>query len=161
MAIVLVLCAVFVPVAFIGGVKGELFKQFAVTIVISVLLSGMVALTLTPALCGLLLKESHRGEHTTGFFGWFNRTFDRGRGSLRAHRGRRAAPSGAVVRGCSWWSSRWRGFCWVRTPTAFIPTEDKGYMALSVQLPGCREPAAHTRPWCSTSRRSCAPSRRW
>ena len=62
-AIVLVLCAVFVPVAFIGGVKGELFKQFAVTIVIAVLLSGMVALTLTPALCGLLLKESDGGEH--------------------------------------------------------------------------------------------------
>ena len=75
MAIVLVLCAVFVPVAFIGGVTGELFKQFAVTIVIAVVLSGIVALTLTPALCGLLLKESVEAN-TTGFFGWFNRTFD-------------------------------------------------------------------------------------
>ena len=54
--------------------KGELFKQFAVTIVIAVLLSGMVALTLTPALCGLLLQESTE-TGKTGFFGWFNRTF--------------------------------------------------------------------------------------
>ncbi len=57
-AIVLALCAVFVPVAFVGGVTGEMFKQFAVTLVIAVLLSGMVALTLTPALCALLLRES-------------------------------------------------------------------------------------------------------
>src|SRR5206468_458381 len=75
-AIVLVLCAVFVPVAFIGGVTGELFKQFAMTIAIAVVLSGIVALTLTPALCALLLKESNEA-HTTGFFGWFNRTFAR------------------------------------------------------------------------------------
>ena len=79
-AIVLVLCAVFVPVAFIGGVKGELYKQFAMTIVIAVLLSGMVALTLTPALCGLLLKESSTEANKTGFFGWFNRTFARATG---------------------------------------------------------------------------------
>src|SRR5439155_6916770 len=63
-AIVLVLCAVFVPVAFIGGVTGELFKQFAMTISIAVVLSGIVALTLTPALCALLLKESNEA-HTT------------------------------------------------------------------------------------------------
>ena len=64
----LVLCAVFVPVAFIGGVTGEMFKQFAMTLVIAVVLSGIVALTLTPALCALLLKESNEA-HTTGFFG--------------------------------------------------------------------------------------------
>ena len=77
-AIVLSLCAVFVPVAFIGGVTGALFKQFAVTIVIAVVLSGIVALTLTPALCALLLTESNEAN-TTGFFGWFNRFFERGR----------------------------------------------------------------------------------
>ena len=76
-AIVLVLCAVFVPVAFLGGVTGEMSKQFAVTIVIAVVLSGIVALTLTPALCALLLKETPHETHTTGFFGWFNRWFDR------------------------------------------------------------------------------------
>ena len=132
-AIVLVLCAVFVPVAFIGGVKGELFKQFAVTIVISVLLSGMVALTLTPALCGMLLKESVEAN-TTGFFGWFNRTFDRARG-------RYVRSVDGVLRRPSVWFAVFlvvvalAGLLWVRTPTAFIPTEDKGYMALSVQLP--------------------------
>ena len=68
----LVLCSVFVPVAFIGGVTGAFFKQFAMTIVIAVVLSGIVALTLTPALCALLLKDSNE-THTTGFFGWFNR----------------------------------------------------------------------------------------
>ena len=132
-AIVLVLCAVFVPVAFIGGVKGELFKQFAVTIVISVLLSGMVALTLTPALCGLLLTETMEAN-TTGFFGWFNRTFARGTN-------RYVKTVDGVLRRPSAWIAVFAvvvvlaGFLWVRTPTAFIPTEDKGYMALAVQLP--------------------------
>ncbi len=132
-AIVLVLCAVFVPVAFIGGVKGQLFKQFAVTIVIAVLLSGMVALTLTPALCGLLLKESTHGN-TTGFFGWFNRTFARATGRYVR------SVDGVLRRPNTWFAVflvvvALAGVLWVRTPTAFIPTEDKGYMALSVQLP--------------------------
>jgi hydrophobe/amphiphile efflux-1 (HAE1) family protein len=133
-AIVLVLCAVFVPVAFIGGVKGELFKQFAVTIVIAVLLSGMVALTLTPALCGLLLKESSTEANKTGFFGWFNRTFESGRG-------RYVKSVDGVLRRPNIWIAVFlvvvalAGLLWVRTPTAFIPTEDKGYMALAVQLP--------------------------
>jgi multidrug efflux pump len=133
-AIVLVLCAVFVPVAFIGGVKGELFKQFAVTIVISVLLSGMVALTLTPALCGLLLKESSTEANTHGFFGWFNRTFARATG-------RYVKTVDGVLRRPTAWVAVFAvvvalaGFMWIKTPTAFIPTEDKGYMALAVQLP--------------------------
>jgi hydrophobe/amphiphile efflux-1 (HAE1) family protein len=133
-AIVLVLCAVFVPVAFIGGVKGELFKQFAVTIVIAVLLSGMVALTLTPALCGLLLKESSTEANKTGFFGWFNRTFERATG-------RYVKSVDGVLRRPNVWIAVFlvvvalAGVLWVRTPTAFIPTEDKGYMALAVQLP--------------------------
>jgi hydrophobe/amphiphile efflux-1 (HAE1) family protein len=133
-AIVLVLCAVFVPVAFIGGVKGELFKQFAVTIVIAVLLSGMVALTLTPALCGLLLNESATEANKTGFFGWFNRTFERATG-------RYVKSVDGVLRRPSIWVAVFlvvvalAGVLWVRTPTAFIPTEDKGYMALAVQLP--------------------------
>jgi len=132
-AIVLVLCAVFVPVAFIAGVKGQLFKQFAVTIVIAVLLSGMVALTLTPALCGLLLKESTEAN-TTGFFGWFNRVFAR-------VTGRYARSVDGVLRRPNRWFAVFlvvvvlAGILWARIPTAFIPTEDKGYMALSAQLP--------------------------
>ena len=58
-AIVLVLCAVFMPVSFLGGLAGELYRQFAVTIAVSVVISGIVALTLTPALCALLLKPEH------------------------------------------------------------------------------------------------------
>ena len=77
-AIVLSLVAVFVPVAFTGGVTGALFRQFAITIAIAVVLSGVVALTLTPALCALLLKEASEA-HTTGPFGAFNRLFERGR----------------------------------------------------------------------------------
>ncbi|WP_163594979.1 efflux RND transporter permease subunit, partial [Klebsiella pneumoniae] len=58
-AIVLVLCAVFVPVSFMGGLAGAMYKQFAVTIAMSVTISGIVALSLTPALCGLILKPGH------------------------------------------------------------------------------------------------------
>lgn len=73
-AIVLVLCSVFIPVAFVGGIAGQMYKQFAVTIAISVFISGIVALTLTPALCALLLKEEH--QHSNKFFDWFNNKFD-------------------------------------------------------------------------------------
>ena len=132
-AIVLVLCSVFVPVAFVGGVTGEMFKQFAITIVIAVVISGLVALTLTPALCALLLTESNEA-HTTGFFGWFNRMF------ARATRGYVGSVDGMLGR-----PSAWIGvfvviiglatLLWRHVPTAFIPTEDKGYMAVALQLP--------------------------
>ena len=72
-AIVLVLCAVFVPVAFLGGITGQLYKQFAITIAISVVFSGVVALTLSPALAALLLKPGHHEKK--GFFKWFDRHF--------------------------------------------------------------------------------------
>jgi multidrug efflux pump subunit AcrB len=73
-AIVLVLCAVFIPVAFLGGIAGQLYKQFAVTVAVAVVISGIVALTLTPALCALLLKPQHT-EHK--IFKPFNRLFER------------------------------------------------------------------------------------
>jgi hydrophobe/amphiphile efflux-1 (HAE1) family protein len=132
-AIVLVLCSVFVPVAFIGGVTGAFFKQFAMTIVIAVVLSGIVALTLTPALCALLLKETNE-THTSGFFGWFNRVFARGTT-------RYAGAVGSVLGRPSAWLAAFMvfialaGLLWTKIPTAFIPTEDKGYMAMSIQLP--------------------------
>jgi hydrophobe/amphiphile efflux-1 (HAE1) family protein len=122
-----------VPVAFIGGVTGAFFKQFAMTIVIAVVLSGIVALTLTPALCALLLEDTNEA-HTTGFFGWFNRIFaigtDRYAGAVGSVLGRPSAWIGvfAVVIVLA-------GLLWKRIPTAFIPTEDKGYMAMSIQLP--------------------------
>src|SRR3569832_723106 len=73
-AIVLVLCAGFVPVGFLGGITGQLYKQFAITIAVSVAISGFVALTLSPALCALVLKP--RLGPRGGFFGLFNRLFD-------------------------------------------------------------------------------------
>lgn len=74
-AIVLVLCAVFIPVGFMGGMTGEMYKQFAITIALSVTISGVVALTLTPALCALLLKPKF--EEPYEIFNWFNDWFDR------------------------------------------------------------------------------------
>ncbi|WP_406850389.1 efflux RND transporter permease subunit, partial [Chromobacterium phragmitis] len=74
-AIVLVLCSVFIPVAFLGGIAGQMYKQFAMTIAVSVVISGIVALTLTPALCALILKSEH--QHQNRFFEWFNNWFDR------------------------------------------------------------------------------------
>src|SRR5207302_1722798 len=74
-AIVLVLCAVFVPIAFLGGLAGELYRQFAVTISIAVVISGTVALTLTPSLCVLILKRGHKQPGR--FFEWFNDWFRR------------------------------------------------------------------------------------
>ena len=79
-AIACVLSAVFIPVAFLGGMMGVLYKQFALTIAISVLLSAFVALSLTPALCALLLKKREEGSSQGklgNFFAWFNRWFDR------------------------------------------------------------------------------------
>jgi len=132
-AIVLSLVAVFVPVAFTGGVTGEMFKQFAITIVIAVVLSGVVALTLTPALCALLLREAVEA-HTGGVFGAFNRWFARltggYEGTVDRVLGRPRAWLGAVVVLVALAVLLWR-----RVPSAFIPTEDKGYFAAAVQLP--------------------------
>ncbi len=132
-AIVLVLCAVFVPVAFVGGVTGEMFKQFAVTLVIAVVLSGIVALTLTPALCAMLLKESNEA-HTTGIFGAFNRLF------TRVTRGYSRGVAGVLTRPRLWVTAfllmvTGAFMLWRRVPTGFIPTEDKGYFAIAMQLP--------------------------
>src|SRR5258706_5537704 len=78
LGVAVVLCAVFVPVAFSGGSVGAIYRQFSLTIVSAMLLSVFVALSLTPALCSLILKNGH-GAPKRGFFGWFNRRFDRGR----------------------------------------------------------------------------------
>jgi hydrophobe/amphiphile efflux-1 (HAE1) family protein len=132
-AIVLALCAVFVPVAFLGGVTGEMFRQFAVTLVIAVLLSGLVALTLTPALCAMLLKGCNE-DNTSGFFGLFNRKFH----SLTD---RYANGVGRVLGRPRLWLAAFvvmvaaAIMLWKRVPTGFIPTEDKGYFAIAMQLP--------------------------
>ncbi|HEX5659386.1 MAG TPA: multidrug efflux RND transporter permease subunit, partial [Polyangiales bacterium] len=123
-AIVLVLCAVFVPVAFMGGIAGEMYKQFAITISVSVVLSGIVALTLTPALCALILKPGHHREPAAPFR-LFNRAFDRiTNGYMRGvvFFLRRGAVSIALVLGLCWATAA----LFQHVPTSLVPDEDQG-----------------------------------
>ena len=134
--IALVLSAVFVPMAFFGGSTGVIYRQFSITIVSAMILSVLVAMILTPALCATLLKPVKKGEHAgyTGLFGWFNRGFDR---SSNAYQGvvghilrrglRYLVVYGAILVGM--------GFLFVRLPTAFLPEEDQGFLFAQVQLP--------------------------
>jgi len=130
-AIVFVLCAVFIPVAFLGGIAGQLYKQFAITISVSVVISGIVALTLSPALAALLLKPN---ISTSRFAIWFNRSFDR-------------FTAGYLV-GANWILKRaWfglllfagclavLGFLSHTIPTSFVPEEDQGYVIAVANMP--------------------------
>ncbi|MCP5519157.1 MAG: multidrug efflux RND transporter permease subunit [Verrucomicrobiales bacterium] len=134
-AIALILCAVFVPVAFMGGVTGRLYQQFAITIAVAVVFSAINALTLSPALSAMLLRKPEPGRGPLGrFFGWFNRTFDRvteGYGGIIRLLVRKAARSMLLlvvaVAGV--------GLLSRVVPGGFIPDEDKGYLFVSVQLP--------------------------
>ncbi len=133
-SIVIVLCSVFIPVAFIGGITGALFKQFAVTIVISVVLSGVVALTLTPALCSLLLTE-RKTPPRRGFFALFNRTFDAWRRKY-VQMMHRVSPYSAAAVGVLAVAVGVIVFLYKTTPTGFLPSEDKGYFIVAIELPG-------------------------
>src|SRR6202008_3307011 len=133
--IALVLSAVFVPTAFIPGITGKLYQQFAVTIALSVLLSAFNALTLSPALAALLLKpkEPSRGL-ISRFFDWFNRVFERATdGYVRW--------SAVLVRKTVVVVVLLLGFCAGtaffagRIPSSFLPDEDQGYLYVNVQLP--------------------------
>jgi hydrophobe/amphiphile efflux-1 (HAE1) family protein len=131
-AIVLVLGAVFVPVAFLGGITGQMYQQFAITIAVSVAISGFVALTLSPALCVLLLRPAH-GEKR-GFFGAFNRGFDRltqGYTALVQGLLRRAVVGVALFGALGF--GTWKLFS--SMPTGFIPQEDQGYFIVAGLLP--------------------------
>jgi len=131
-AIVLVLCSVFVPIAFLGGLTGELFRQFAITISISVSLSGLVALTMTPALCVMVLK--HDDKKGNFFFDAFNRFFNR--------------ITGYYVNGVSFFLRRGlvalvlvggmiaiTANMWMKTPGSLVPDEDQGFYISAVFLP--------------------------
>ncbi|GLR12702.1 multidrug efflux RND transporter permease subunit [Chitinimonas prasina] len=131
-AIVLVLCAVFVPIAFLGGLTGELYRQFAVTISIAVVLSGIVALTMTPALCVLMLKREHK--QNARFFLWFNDWFHR--------------MTGHYIGGVTFFMKRsllgiflFLGMVAITvgmfklTPGSLVPDEDQGYYIGAVFLP--------------------------
>jgi len=134
--VALVLSAVFVPVAFSGGSVGAIYRQFALTIVSAMVLSVLVALILTPALCATILKPIEPGHHerTTGFFGWFNRTFNRSREKYHnavtyviARSGRWLLLYGVVIAAVA--------FMFVRLPSSFLPDEDQGLMFIQVQTP--------------------------
>ncbi|TBW56508.1 efflux RND transporter permease subunit [Marinobacter halodurans] len=133
--IALVLSAVFVPMAFFPGSTGAIYRQFSITIVSAMILSVLVALILTPALCATLLKP-HKGDHHTkgGFFGWFNRSFEKASGRYQGRvekivgrRGRYVLLYGVIVGVLA--------FSFMRLPSAFLPDEDQGILLAQVQLP--------------------------
>jgi HAE1 family hydrophobic/amphiphilic exporter-1/multidrug efflux pump len=131
-AIVLVLTSVFVPIAFLGGLTGELYRQFAVTIAIAVVISGIVALTLTPALCVLILKREHRnpGRFFTAFNGWFHRItghYVHGVGFMVRRAGLGIALFALMVAATVW--------LWRLTPGSLVPDEDQGFYIAAVILP--------------------------
>jgi multidrug efflux pump len=131
-ATVLVMAAIFIPAAFLPGTTGQLYKQFAITIAISVAISGFVALTLTPALCGIILRHFARRER--GFFAWFNRKFE----SLTTAFGRAVM---LVIRRMT------IAFIVLAVlllgivhlfnvlPTSFVPNEDQGYVMTAIIMP--------------------------
>src|SRR5471032_741385 len=131
-AIVLVLCAVFVPVAFLGGITGQLYKQFAITIANSVVFSGVVALTLSPALAALLLKPGHHEKK--GFFRWFDNAF--GRMTSGYTRLVRLAIKRFVVALLLFVGMIALAVIMMRSiPTSFLPPEDQGYLLGAVIMP--------------------------
>jgi hydrophobic/amphiphilic exporter-1 (mainly G- bacteria), HAE1 family len=133
--IALVLSAVFVPTAFIPGITGRLYQQFAVTIAVSVLLSAFNALTLSPALAALLLrpKEPSRGL-LRRFFDWFNRVFERGTDGYVRWSAFLLQKTVVVVVLLLAFSVA-AGFFATRVPSSFLPDEDQGYAYVNVQLP--------------------------
>ncbi|MFD2140595.1 efflux RND transporter permease subunit [Ancylobacter oerskovii] len=131
-ATTLVLAALFVPIGFLAGITGQLYRQFAVTILVTIVFSTINALTLSPALCALLLRPPRDGRR--GLFGVFNNVLDTSRGwylGLLEQAGRRLALCGvvlALVFGAIFGLFR-------LLPTGFIPSEDLGYVFVNVQLP--------------------------
>ena len=132
----MVLAAVFVPMAFMPGSIGVIYRQFSATIVSAMALSVLVAIILTPALCATMLRPVHKGEQhaSGGFFGWFNRMFERGsnaylagvRGMLARGGRLMAVYAGLVVV---------MAVLFVRLPTAFLPQEDQGYLISQIIAP--------------------------
>ncbi len=135
MAIGLVLCAVFVPVSFMGGIVGQLYKQFAITISVSVILSVIVALTLTPALCSMLLKPRKQMRGPVGaLLRGFNTVFAKVTGAYLGGVGfmvRRVVIALACLAGL-WFAA---GHLMMKLPTGFVPNEDQGYFYAVFNLP--------------------------
>jgi multidrug efflux pump len=131
-AVVLVMCSVFVPAAFLPGTTGQLYKQFAVTIAVSVAISGFLALTLTPAMCAILL--THNPPPQKGFFAWFNRQIDaitRGFGHAVEWTIRQATIALILLVGFLWLIYH----LFTVLPTSFVPNEDQGYVMAAIIMP--------------------------
>lgn len=134
--ITVVLTAVFIPMAFFGGSVGTIYRQFTMSMVSCMLFSVFLALTLTPALCGSLLKQVDAGHHHAkgGFFGWFNRSFD-------AFTNRYQRWVGALVKRTFIGMLTLLGILFLvftlykRMPSAFLPEEDQGYFLTLISLP--------------------------
>ncbi|QGH62574.1 multidrug efflux RND transporter permease AcrD [Serratia proteamaculans] len=134
--IAMVLSAVFIPMAFFGGTTGAIYRQFSITIVSAMVLSVLVAMILTPALCATLLKPIAKGHHhgKRGFFGWFNRMFNRNadryeRGVARVlHASSRYIVIYLLLLGGM-------ALLFIKLPTSFLPQEDRGVFTVQVQLP--------------------------
>ncbi|MCL4470463.1 MAG: efflux RND transporter permease subunit [Gammaproteobacteria bacterium] len=134
--ITLVLSAVFAPMVFFGGSVGVIYRQFAVTLILTMLFSALMALTLTPALCATLLKHEPGKEYrpSKGFFGWFNRFFDRTTQGYQSWVARALRKTGrylvlyAAISGATGW-------LFMHLPGSFLPDEDQGYFINMVQLP--------------------------
>jgi multidrug efflux pump len=132
----LVLTTVFLPLAFMSGSVGVIYRQFSVAMAVSILFSAFLALTFTPALCATILKPVPKGQHEAkrGFFGWFNRVFGRTttryegwvRRSLRRG-GRMMLVYLVLVLALGW--------LYIRLPTSFLPEEDQGYVIANIELP--------------------------
>jgi multidrug efflux pump len=134
--ITVVLISVFVPLAFFSGSVGNIYRQFAAVMGVSIAFSAFMALSLTPALCATLLKPVEAGHHheKTGFFGWFNRGFARtakgyegGVAALLPRAGRTLVIYLAIVAAAA--------VVYLRLPTSFLPSEDQGNLIVNVQLP--------------------------
>ncbi len=134
--IAMVLSAVFIPMAFFGGSTGAIYRQFSITIVSAMVLSVLVAMILTPALCATMLKPVSKGDHgiQTGFFGWFNKMFEKSTHhytdsvtSMLRGTGRYLVIYLMIVVGM--------GYLFVKLPTSFLPEEDQGVFLTMVQLP--------------------------
>ncbi|MBK5074818.1 multidrug efflux RND transporter permease AcrD [Budviciaceae bacterium CWB-B4] len=134
--IALVLSAVFVPMAFMGGTTGAIYRQFSITIVSAMVLSVLVALILTPALCATMLKPIPQGHlHAKrGFFGWFNRSFERSASKYERSVTKVIRRSSRTILiyillivGMAW--------LFMKLPTSFLPLEDRGVFMTQIQLP--------------------------
>jgi len=134
--ITVVLSVVFLPLAFMSGSVGVIYEQFAVAMAISILFSGFLALSFTPALCATILKPIGKGHHEEkrGFFGWFNRGFHRTTNGYQSMVGYSLRRTGRYMMVFVLLVVL-MGWMYVRMPGAFLPEEDQGYLIVNIELP--------------------------